>query len=130
MAQVNILLFTPTTMGVDIKKFKEESQMTNERIQAIAEALANNDELRKAVLAMEPAEAADALKKEGYDFTADELIDFAKLVADATAEGELDADSLDSVSGGSITVWAAIGGGAFVVKVAYDVGKAIGKNVW
>lgn len=103
--------------------------MNNERIKAIAEALESNEGLRKAVLAMEPAEAAEALKKEGYDFTADELIEFGKLVSEATASGELDADSLDDVSGGVVTV-ATLLGAAFVTKVAYDVGKAIGKKAW
>ncbi|MBQ3011724.1 MAG: hypothetical protein IJD81_11085 [Oscillospiraceae bacterium] len=103
--------------------------MTKERIQAIADALEKNDDLRKAVLGMEPTDAAEALKKEGYDFTADELIEFSKLVADATAEGELDADSLDSVSGGAVSV-AVLLGVTFATKVAYDIGKAIGKKAW
>ena len=103
--------------------------MTNERIQAIAEALDKNDEQRKALLAMEPVAAAEELKKSGYDFTADELIEFAKLVVEATESGELDEEKLDEVAGGAITV-AALLGAAFVTKVAYDVGKAIGKKVW
>lgn len=103
--------------------------MTKEKIQAIAEALEKNDDLRKAVLAMGPAEAAETLKKEGYDFTADELIEFGKLVADATAESELDVDALDDVSGGAVTALTILGVG-FAIKVSYDVGKAIGKNVW
>lgn len=103
--------------------------MTKEKIQAIADALASNDELRKAVLAMEPAEAAGALQKAGYDFSADELIEFGKLVVDATASGELDEDSLDSVTGGAITIGVLLGV-TFATKVAYDIGKAIGKHAW
>ena len=103
--------------------------MTKERIQAIADALESNDELRQAVLGMEPAEAVEELKKAGYDFAADELVEFGKLVADATATGELGEDDLDSVTGGALTV-AALLGVTFATKVAYDVGKAIGKKAW
>lgn len=103
--------------------------MTKERIQAIAEALENNEELRKDVLGMEPSEAAETLKKAGFDFTADELIEFGKLVVDATASGELDADSLDSVAGGVVSIGVLLGV-TFATKVAYDIGKAIGKRAW
>lgn len=103
--------------------------MTKERIQAIGAALESNDKMRKAVLGMEPADAASALKDAGYDFTADELVEFGKLVADATVSGELGADDLDSVAGGAITIGVLLGV-TFATKVAYDVGKAIGKKVW
>ena len=102
--------------------------MTKERIQAIAEVL-ENDDLRKDLLAMEPADAAEELKKKGYDFTADELIEFGTLVAEATNTGELNADDLDAVAGGAVTALTILGVG-FAIKVAYDVGKAVGKNVW
>lgn len=102
--------------------------MTKERIQAIAEVL-ENDDLRKDLLTMEPADAAEELKKKGYDFTADELIEFGKLVAEATSSGELDAEDLDAVAGGAVAALTVLGVG-FAIKVAYDVGKAIGKNVW
>lgn len=102
--------------------------MTKERIQAIAEAL-ENDELRKALLAMEPADAAAELKKEGYDFTADELIEFGTLVADATSTGELNAEDLDSVAGGAVTIVTLLGV-TFATKVAYDLGKAVASRKW
>ena len=103
--------------------------MTNERIKAIAEALGADDEQRKALLAMEPAAAAAALKDKGYDFTEEELVEFGKLVVEATESGELDADKLDEVAGGSVTVGVLLGV-TFATKVAYDVGKAIGGRYW
>ncbi len=105
--------------------------MTKERIQAIGKVL-ENDEQRKALLAMEPAAAAEELKKEGYDFTADELIEFGNLVAEATSTGELNAEDLDNVAGGavSLTVLAALGGGAYLVKLAGDLGKAVANRCW
>ncbi len=102
--------------------------MTTERIQAIAEAL-EKDELRQAVLAMEPEAAAEELKKEGYDFTAEELIEFGKLVADATSTEELNAEDLDSVAGGAVTIVTLLGV-TFATKVAYDLGKAVATRKW
>jgi len=103
--------------------------MTKERIQAIADALSKDDAERKALLGMEPAAAAEELKKQGYDFTADELIEFGKLVAEATASGELGDDQLENVSGGSITIGVLLGV-TFGTKVAYDIGKELGKRFW
>lgn len=106
--------------------------MTKERIQAIGKVL-ENDEQRKALLAMEPAAAAEELKKQGYDFTADELIEFGTLVAEATSTGELNAEDLDDVAGGAaatLTVLAALGGGAYLVKLAGDLGKAVANRCW
>lgn len=103
--------------------------MTNERVMAIAEVLGADDAQRKALLEMEPEAAAKALAAKGYDFTADELVEFGKLVADAQAKGELDADALSEVAGGSLTVGALLGI-TFATKVAYDVGKAVANHVW
>ncbi len=105
--------------------------MTNERIQEIADVFSNNEELAKSVIEMEPADAAEAMKKAGYDCTADELIEFGKLVSDAVAKsenGELDTSDLDSVSGGSITVGVLVGAAA--IGWAYNMGKAVGNRAW
>ena len=102
--------------------------MTKERIQAIAEVL-EDDELRRTLLAMEPTAAAEELKKKGYDFTADELIEFGTLVAKVSSTGELSAEDLDSVAGGAVTVLTLLGI-TFATKVAYDLGKAIASRKW
>lgn len=102
--------------------------MTKERIQAIAEVL-ENDDLRRELLAMEPANAAEELKKNGYDFTAEELIEFGTLVAEATNTGELNAEDLDAVAGGAVTIITLLGV-TFATKVAYDLGKAVASRAW
>ncbi len=103
--------------------------MTKERIQAIADVLSADEEQRKALLDMTPTDAAETLKSKGYDFTADELSEFGKMVVEATGSGELDADKLDVVAGGSVSIGVLLGV-TFATKVAYDVGKAIGNRVW
>jgi hypothetical protein len=101
--------------------------LTNERIQAIGTAL-ENEQLRKEVLEMEPAAAAERLNEEGNDFTADELVEFGCLASEATNAGELDAADLESVAGGNPVL--AILGVGFAIRVSYDVGKALSKKIW
>lgn len=103
--------------------------MTKERIAAIADVLASDDNLRKELLEMEPEAAVKVLLEKGYVFTADELGEFGRLVVDAQAEGELSAEDLENVAGGGVTIITLLGV-TFVTKVAYDVGKAIGNRWW
>ena len=102
--------------------------MTKERIQEIAEVL-ENDDFRRDLLAMEPADAAAELKQKGYDFTAEELIEFGRLVVEATSAEELNAEDLDAVAGGAVTIVTLLGV-TFATKVAYDLGKAVASRVW
>lgn len=98
--------------------------LTNERIQAIGTAL-ENEQLRKEVLEMEPAAAAERLNEEGNDFTADELVEFGSFAVEVTNAGELDAADLDSVAGGiAETIIGAL------MTACYDVGKALGNRFW
>ncbi len=85
--------------------------MTQARINAIAEVLNADEERAKKLVEMEPAAAAEALKAEGYDFTADELIEFGEIVAKANQAGELDESKLDNVAGGVIAAGVAIAAG-------------------
>ena len=86
--------------------------MTQARINAIAEVLNADEERAKKLVEMEPAAAAEALKALGYDFTAEELIEFGEAAAKANQQGELDADSLDQVAGG--INWGAVARSAFI----------------
>ena len=54
--------------------------MTQERLNAIAEVLNADEDRAKKLIEMEPAAAAEALKAEGYDFTADELAEFGAII--------------------------------------------------
>lgn len=101
--------------------------LTNERIQAIGAAL-ENEQLRKEVLDMEPAAAAERLNEEGNDFTADELVEFGSFAVEVTNAGELDAADLDSVAGGVVLEAGAIIGA--LMTACYDVGKALGNRFW
>ncbi len=79
--------------------------MTQERLNAIAEVLNADEDRAKKLVEMEPAAAAEALKAEGYDFTADELTEFGEIAVKANQTGELDADKLDEVAGGLLPVY-------------------------
>ncbi len=95
--------------------------MTQERIQSLAEALNADEELTKKIVEMRPADASAALAKKGYDFTADELVEFSEIVTKSNESGELDAEDLKNVSGGSLAF--AVG-----VTVTVWVGVQIYKN--
>lgn len=81
--------------------------MTNERIEAITKALTADESQISALFEMEPAEAAAKLAEKGYNFTADELVEYGKLLDQAKknaegANGELDEDALENVAGGAV----------------------------
>ena len=81
--------------------------MTNERIEAITKALTADEAQISNLFAMEPAEAAAKLAENGYNFTADELAEYGKLLDQAKkdaegANGELDENALENVSGGAV----------------------------
>ena len=76
--------------------------LTQERATKLRDFL-NADAARAEKLAvLEPAEAAKEINAEGYDFTAEEIIEFGEAVVKASS-GELDTDALDDVAGGSAT---------------------------
>ena len=78
--------------------------MTEERSLMIGEALAADVEETKRLLDLTPEEAAAELAKKGYDFTAEELIEFRNELQEAAklcgGDGELDEEALSSISGG------------------------------
>lgn len=91
--------------------------MPNERIQAIADVLNNNEEYAKEILTLAPAEAAKVLAAKGYDFTEAELIEFvAEVKKTMSANGELGEDELEAVTGGCNTCfWIGVGIGIAIV---------------
>lgn len=101
--------------------------LTNERAEMLANYLTEDTQRAKELLILEPAEALKEINGQGYDFTLEELSEYGEAVRAASAEGELEAEALDDVSGGSVTLAALVGAG-FAVKVAYDVGRTVGKN--
>lgn len=75
-----------------------------------------NLELAKKIIPMQPEEAQKVLAENGFEFTMDEILEAGKVLYEMQnrPEGELSADDLDAVSGGS---W---------MKVAEVVCKAAG----
>jgi hypothetical protein len=78
--------------------------MTEARSNEIAEVLLSNREYGEHKLSISLEQAVAEFEKEGYDFTAEELIEFRQgLVTLLEAQkngGELDEDALSKVSGG------------------------------
>lgn len=101
--------------------------LTVERAELLAKYLTDNTDRAKAMLELTPEAAAEKINADGFDFTVEEIVEFgAQVRAAASQEGELGEDSLDEVAGGVGPL--AILGVAFAVKVAYDVGRVVGKN--
>ena len=101
--------------------------LTNERAEVLSNYLHADVERAKLLLTLEPDKAVEKINQDGYDFTCEEINDFGEVIRTVASEEEFDEETLDSVSGGSITLGALVGA-AFAVKVAYDVGRIIGKN--
>jgi len=79
--------------------------LTQERAEKLMEYL-NQDEARTLkLLELDPEAALAEINAEGYDFSADELYDFGQALASVSKkdEGEISADELDDVAGGSVT---------------------------
>jgi len=102
--------------------------LTEMRAELISNYLTEDKERAAKLLALTPAEAVAKMNAEGNDFTVEEIDKFGDMIRIASAQDtELSVDDLDNVAGGSLTVAGLLGFG-FAVKVAYDIGKAIGKN--
>lgn len=75
--------------------------LTNERAEMLAKYLTDKKEAGFDLLGLEASEAVEKINADGFDFTADELHEFAEMMDKATPAGdELDENSLEGVSGG------------------------------
>jgi len=76
--------------------------ITKERIETLAKYLGENEERATLLTNMCAEEACLKINADGYDFTAEELSEFAQCVVDASniKDGEIDEAELDNVSGG------------------------------
>lgn len=78
------------------------------------------DEIKaKELFAKSPEKAAQALREEGYDVTAEDLKEFAEQVRDyvSKTESELSEEDLDEVAGGKLSVKRVCD---FVMGLIYD----------
>lgn len=93
--------------------------MTQERANVLTDYLSKDVELAQALLNMEPAEALTKINSAGYDYTLEELNDYAHALKAAKAKGELNLDELDNVAGGfGLGAAALCIGGGIVVGIA------------
>lgn len=78
--------------------------MTDARSIAIADALTADRDAVQKLLAMNPEEAVEEFRKQGYDFTVEELSEFHNELREVSerlgASGELNEEVLSGVSGG------------------------------
>ena len=80
--------------------------ITETRINEIATALGTDEEQIKEMFSLTAEEAVAQFKSKGYDFTAEELDEFAAHLKNMLSQNEeLDENALDSVAGGSVTAW-------------------------
>ena len=98
--------------------------MTTERINEISEYLARDLEKAKSLLESTPEEAAENLRVEGFDVTAEELIAYSEELIKIANEkdGELNEDDLENVAGGIA--------GSTVILIGMVIGFCVGKGVW
>ncbi|MCL1918516.1 MAG: hypothetical protein FWG14_09400 [Peptococcaceae bacterium] len=103
--------------------------LTQERKDKLSEILSADLERAKTLLELEAAEALLQINALGNDFTLDEIHEYGQALR-ATAQGELDANTLDNVAGGfpPAIVAAVIGAGALLLKGAWDAGYTMGKD--
>ena len=100
--------------------------LTQERANELSEIINSNKERAKELLENEPEVALAYINALGNDFTLSEIKEYGKAVKALVAQqGDLDADALESVSGGfispALTVFAigVILGGAEKAKITW-----------
>lgn len=102
--------------------------LTKERAELIGKYLTENKERATALMELSPEEAAAKINADGYDFTAEEILEFGKVMQAAVAKsGELSAGDLDDVSVGLISA-AAAGVYLTCISIGVTLGIAAGSN--
>ena len=76
----------------------------DERYEKLAELLSDEKEAAE-IISESVEETQKNLAARGLEFTIAELKEFGKAVTAANAQGELDEDALEGVSGGVISPW-------------------------
>ncbi len=78
--------------------------LTQERSDKLTKFLEEDIERTKKLFEMEAADAVKVINESGYDFTADELLEYGKAIQAVASKGELNEGDLENVSGGVISV--------------------------
>lgn len=81
--------------------------MNDERLLLLTDYLSNDTERMLKLFDLDAEEAVAQINAEGYDFTVEELMDFAKKMDSISNnnDGELDLDTLEGIAGGSAKSW-------------------------
>lgn len=98
--------------------------LTKERAEILAKYILENEKTTE-LIQMTPAEAVKVINADGYDFSVDELKEFASQLQTVSAhvgDGELDEESLKGVAGGVIIEW-------YAVPLGIAIGVAIGREI-
>ena len=76
--------------------------ITKEKIEALAKYMGENEERAEMLMALSAEEACAKINADGYDFTTEELAEFAQGFAKAlnVKEGEMSEEDLFDVAGG------------------------------
>lgn len=95
--------------------------MTNDRINEISEYLVKDTNAAKELMEMTPENAASKMIADGFEVTADELIEFGEELkkVNVNTEGELKENDLENVSGGLLASTVILGG----IAIGYALGK-------
>lgn len=115
-------------------------KMTEERVQNLTNYLSVDPDRMMKLFELTAEDAVAQINSDGYDFTADELKEFAEAVITVSQQDELDVDALDNVSGGfAITLTVGTVScvcsivrlcGPYVAKFGYWAGTKIGNAIF
>lgn len=103
--------------------------LTQERADLLTKYLEEDQDRAKNVLSLEVEAAAKEINRSGYDFSVDELTEYGNALKLATAQGELNEDDLENVSGG-VVVTVSVGIMAACIAGGFVAGFVTSKNIW
>jgi len=76
--------------------------LTQERANALTDILDADEARAQTLLSLKAEEAVKQINALGNDFTVEELCEYSEALKATSTQGELDAESLDHVSGGYV----------------------------
>ena len=106
--------------------------LTNERAEMLVNYLTSDMERANKLVEMSVEDATNAINADGYDFTNDELKGFGEIVQNAASmaneDGEIDAESLENVSGGFVVEAAVLTAGVTLFLAGVSGGYKVARD--
>lgn len=96
--------------------------LSEARMNEIVTAMGTDEDEIKKLIEMTPEAAAAEFAAKGYNFTAEELVEFGDSLMASVSNGEINEDDLDKVAGGSVV------GAVFLVGVI--IGMTANERGW